>query len=121
MLFLLPSDSGLDQSRSPEEMQREYRRLEDRLQRRSRGSGQRRGGRCVLTLLKEARLAQLRKHPVQAFSNYHRLRAEVEADLNQTPNARPLPKEAAKTLHDVQDYVNEQLINLGPQAQKKKD
>ena len=119
VLFLLPSDPGGDQARTPEEMQKEYRRLEGRLQtQQEEADGGESAGR-VLTLLKEARFEQLRKHPAKAFSLYHRVRAEVEADLGDPLNPRPLPEELAKTMREVRDFVNQQLIELGPEARKK--
>lgn len=119
ILLLLPSTPDADQARTPEAMQKEYRRLEGRLQElQEEANGGEAAGR-VLTLLKEARFEQLRKHPTRAFVLYHRVREEVEADLGGPNDPRPLPDEVAKTLREVRDFVNRELIQLGPEARKK--
>lgn len=118
VLFLLPSSPDADHIRTPEQTQKEYQRLEGSLRGLQEEGGEEAAGR-VLTLLKEARFEQMRKHPAQAFARYHRVREEVETALNAPLNPRPLPDDVAKTLRDVRDFVNQQLIELGPQARKK--
>jgi hypothetical protein len=118
LLFLMPSNPGADQTQSPEERQKQYRRLEARLNELRDGEGGEAAAR-VLTLLKEARFQQLRKHPKQAFAFYQRVRAEIEADLGGPLDARPLPQEVAKTLREARDFVNQELIDLGSVIGKK--
>lgn len=119
VLFLLPSGPDANQARTPEAVQKEYRRLEGRLQElHEEADGGEAAGR-VLALLKEARFEQQRKHPARAFALYHRVREEIEADQREPLNPRPLPEEIAKTMQEVQEFVNQQLIELGPQARKK--
>ena len=120
VLFFLPTDPGVDEQRSPEDSQKEYHRLEQRLQalQESADSGEAAGR--VLTLLKEARFQQLRKHSARAFTLYHRVREEVESDLGGPLDPKPLPEEVGKTLREVRDFVNQELITLGPEARKNK-
>jgi hypothetical protein len=119
VLFLLPSNPGVNEARTPEEMQKEYRRLELRLQQLQEEVDGGEEARRVLALLKEARFEQLRSHPAKAFSLYHRVREELEADLGDPLNPRPLPDNVTSVLRDVRDIVNQQLIELGPEARKK--
>jgi hypothetical protein len=119
LLFFMPTPTDSQGPRTPEEVQQEYRRLEARLQvLQDRADGGEAAGR-VLVRLKEARFEQQRGHPAQAFQLYHRVRAEVEADLGTPPDLRPLPDDVAGTLREVRDFVNQRLIELGPQAKKR--
>jgi hypothetical protein len=118
VLFFLPSDPSGDDRRGPEESQKEYLRLVQRLQALEKTADGEAAGR-VLTLLKEARLEQQRRHAARAFAGYHRVRQEVELDLGGPLDARPLSEEVGKTLREVRDFVNQELITLGPQARKK--
>jgi hypothetical protein len=116
LFFLLPSNPGSDEPRTPEAMQKEYRRLEARLQTLQDSEAATR----VLALLKEARLQQLRQHPKQAFALYQRVRSEVETDLGGPNTPNPLPEDVSKTLREVRDFVNQELINLGPETRKQR-
>jgi hypothetical protein len=119
VLFLLPTDPGTEQPRTPEEMQQEYRRLETKLGELQDDAEGGEAAKKVVALLKEARFQQTRKHPAQAFVCYHRVRAEVESTLDESGSSRPLPENLANTLREVLDFVNQQLIELGPEARKK--
>lgn len=118
VLFLLPSGPGPEQPRTPEEMQKGYRNLETKLTELQNDEGGE-VARSVVALLKEARFQQLRKHSAQAFVGYHRVRAEVESALEESDGSRPLSAKLAGTLREVRDFVNQQLIELGPEARKK--
>jgi hypothetical protein len=119
VLFFLPSDTTTDEQRGPEESQKEYHRLETRLQALQETADGGEEAARVLTLLKKARFEQLRKHSAQAFTLYHRVREEVELDLGGPLDPRPLPEEVGKILREVRDFVNQELITLGPEARKK--
>jgi hypothetical protein len=110
---------GTEELRTPEQKQRAYQRLEAQLQELQERAEIRGMANRVLTLLREARFEQVRAHPAQAFKLYHRIRAEVETDLG-TPEHPPiLPDEVAELFRHVRNYVNQQLIELGPEARKR--
>lgn len=119
LLFVLPSTPSADGPRSPEDQQKEYSRLVERLRILQEDADGGEAAARVLTLLKEARLQQLRKHPSQAFALYHRVRAEAESGIGSPLDPRPLPEEVRKTLRDLLDFVNQELIHLEPEARKK--
>jgi len=109
---------GTEELRTPEQKRRAYQRLETQLQEmqeRADGTGM---AKRVPILLREARFEQVRAHPAQAFKLYHRVREEMEMDLGTPEQPRALPDEVAELLRRVRNYVNQQLIELGPEARK---
>jgi hypothetical protein len=114
-----PAPPGAEELRTPEQKQRAYQRLETQLQElqeRVDGTGM---AKRVLTLLREARFEQVRANPAQAFKLYHRIREEVETNLGTPEHPRALPEEVAELFRRLQNYVNQQLIELGPEARKR--
>jgi hypothetical protein len=120
LLSIAPSGPpGGEELRTPEQKQRAYQRLETQLQELQQRADSAAVAKRVLTLLKEARFEQVRSHSAEAFKHYHRVRAEVEADLGTPAHPRALPDDVAETLRRVWNYVNQQLIELGPEAKKR--
>ena len=116
LLFFAPGPPGDEGPQTPEQRQREYQRLETQLQERADSAE---AAKRVLTLLREARFEQVRAHPAQAFKLYHRVREEMEMDLGTPEQPRALPDDVAELLRRVRNYVNQQLIELGPEAKKR--
>jgi hypothetical protein len=120
LLSIAPTaPSGAEELRTPEQKQRAYQRLETQLQElqeQADGTGM---AKRVLRLLREARFEQVRAHPAQAFKLYHRVREEVETDLGPPEHPRAVPDDAAELLRRIRNYVNQQLIELGPEAKKR--
>ncbi len=118
LLFFAPSPQSADEPLTADQQNQEYQRLEARLQElRGHPVGGEAIGR-ILTLLKEARFEQQRGHPAQAYKLYLRVRGEVETDLGTPINPRVVPEEIAEALRRVRVFVNQQLLELAPQARK---
>jgi hypothetical protein len=110
---------GGEELGTPEQKQRAFQRLETQLQELQERADGAPAAKRILTLLREARFEQVRAHPAQAFKLYHRVRQEVETHLGTPENPRTLPEDVAELLRRVQNYVNRQLIDLGPEAKKR--
>jgi hypothetical protein len=120
LLSISPSSPpGGEELRTPEQKQRAYQRLETHLQELQERADCAQAAKRVLTWLREARFEQVRAHPAQAFKLYHRVRQEVETHLGTPEIPRALPEDVAELLRRVQNYVNQQLIELGPEAKKR--
>jgi hypothetical protein len=120
LLFFAPtSPPSVEEPRTLEQMQREYQRLETQLQGLQERADGAEAAKRVLALLKEARFEQVRARAVQAFMLYHRVREEVETDLGTPVQPRALPDEVAELFQRVRDFINQQLIELGPEARKR--
>jgi hypothetical protein len=121
LLFLAPKPEGADEARTPEQLNKEYLRLESKL-RELRGQAQ--AGDVadrVWTRIREARFEQQRGRPTEAYRLYQRARAEVDTDLGTPVNPRDLPEELAETLRSVRSFINQQLIELGAESKKRQD
>jgi hypothetical protein len=118
LLFFAPSPQSTDEPLTADQRGTQYQRLERELQE-LRGNAAAGGaaGR-ILTLLKEARFEQQRGHVAQAYTLYLRVREEVETDLGTPINPRAVPEEIADVLRRVRVFVNQQLLELAPQAKK---
>lgn len=121
LLFLMPTSTppGVEEARTPEQVQLAYRKLETELQELQGRADSADIAAKVLAMLKDAHLEQVRAHPAQAFKLYHRLRGEVETDLETPVDPRPLPDELVQVLRRVRDFVNQQLIALGAAVKKR--
>jgi hypothetical protein len=107
------------QPKTPDEMRQYYDNLELKLAQLEERPDCREMAERVRVRLKAARAEQIQNHNDLAYRLYQRVVEELETDLGTPVQPRKLPEGLAETLREVQDYVNQQLLQLSPTVKKR--